>query len=286
MRYVLLYAALLLTSIANASGGETQDLETPLNYEEISPLIYQGTKSLPDEFPAMGWIGNCTGTLVAKNVIFTAAHCVYNGKRITFAHRGSGENYGGTCTRHPNVNTRNWFNDYAFCKLDEMVEGAVMATFKAETPKVGADLLLNGLGAPNVRVHYWGKADVSRNGTQDITTCGPANLGGGDSGGSLLEWTDDRSGKSGFYVVGVNSRGGGGCSYFNRINHPNFLSFAKEYEADKGVELCGVGADCSGETPPPPPPSDCGDEFRSTELAAELLGEKADLLAACLSSKP
>lgn len=226
-----------------------EDENTPyprLRGQLPSPLIYNGEKSIDGEFPAMGWIGNCTGTLVAPDVIFTASHCATTGKRISFKHRGTGKSVAATCTRHPEYNNRTVYNDWAFCKLDSPLEGQVMASFLLESPKVDEKLLLNGFGAPHVQVHYWGEAPVDHISGQDIYTCGPANLGGGDSGGSLLKWTDDRSGKSGFEIYGVNSRGGGGCSLFNRTSHENFKSFAKQYEKDKSVSICGISRKCQG----------------------------------------
>ena len=261
MKYLIIFSVLLCSKLAIADlqpkpnakpiKGKTGEIFYLINQltfvegQNSSPLIYRGTKSVSGEFLPHGWIGNCTATAVSKNVVFTAAHCVSNGKRITFSSRFDGKKYSATCSRHPKVNTRVWFNDYAFCKLDsEFPDDMVMATFATRTPEKGEKLLLNGYGAPNVGTHYWGNATVDRFGSQDIITCGPANLGGGDSGGSLLTWTEERSGKSGFEILGVNSRGGGGCSLFNRVSHPEFQSWAREYEKEKGVELCGISKEC------------------------------------------
>lgn len=209
--------------------------------------VYRGTKSIAGEFPAMGWIGNCTATAVAPNVVMTASHCKTTGARITFQHRGSGKSYSGVCTRHPRYNDRTVYNDWALCKLDESLpEGSVLASYSLIKPLVGDGLLVNGFGAPNVGTHYWGKAQVTRfSGDQDLVACNQATLGGGDSGGSLLKWTEDRSGKSGFIIVGVNSRGNNSCSWYNMTSHPEFKAFALQYEQEKGVKLCGVSADCT-----------------------------------------
>jgi len=128
------------------------------------------------------------------------------------------------------------------------------ASFSFRSPDIGEKLLLNGYGAPTVGTHHWGPENVDRIDGQDIDMCGKVYLGGGDSGGSLLEWTEDRSGKSGFKILGVNSRGGGNCSYFNRTSHEEFKSWIKEFESKKGVDICGSKAVCTGSTPPPPPP--------------------------------
>lgn len=223
----------------------------------LSPEVYGGQRSVAGEFPMGGWIGNCTANLASKgrDVLFTASHCVYNGKRVTFQHRGTGRGYAATCWRHPRYNTRTIHNDYALCKLDTAIDAsAVVAQFALTSPATGEQMILNGLGAPTAgTAHQWGKAAVRRISGQDIVTCGPANLGGGDSGGSLLADTPDRTGGQGFKIYGVNSRGGGGCSYFNRTSHDEFSTWARQFEQEKGVELCGVSADCYT----PPEPLDC-----------------------------
>ena len=250
---------------------------------ELEPRIFNGQRSIQGEFLPMGWIQNCTGTAVAKNVIFTASHCVTTGKRIKFDSRFDGKSYYAVCSRHPKYNTRTVYNDYALCKLEgEFPADMPLASFEARTPEIGEDLLLNGYGAPNVGTHHWGKEAMDRVSGQDLVACGRVYLGGGDSGGSLLAWTEDRSGKSGFKILGVNSRGGGNCSYFNRISAPEWNSWAKEYEAEKGVKLCGVSQQCTGSTPPPPPPPppqpvDC---WKVYEEFAFCLGTKS--LPGCL----
>lgn len=224
--------------------------------DDIVTEVYGGTRSIAGEFPTAGWIGNCTGNLASegRDVLYTASHCVYDGKRISFAHRGSGGNYSATCWRHPRYNTRTIYNDWALCKLDSPIDAsATVAQVDLQSPAIGAVMVLNGLGAPTAgTAHQWGKAAVRRISGQDIVTCGPANLGGGDSGGSLFADVTDR--KAGpFFILGVNSRGGGGCSYFNRNSHEEFRAWAVQFEQAKGVKICGVSADCLT----PPDPIDC-----------------------------
>lgn len=225
-------------------------------WQDAEQEVYNGTRSLPDEFPMGGWIGNCTGNLASegRDVLYTASHCVYNGKRISFRHRGTGQSYAATCWRHPRYNTRTIYNDYALCKLDSpIVSSARVAQVRMTSPAIGDIMILNGLGAPTAgTAHQWGKAAVRRISGQDIVTCGPANLGGGDSGGSLFA-DGDRTGKDGLYILGVNSRGGGGCSYFNRNSHEEFGVWARQFEQEKNVKICGVSVDCYED----PVPVDC-----------------------------
>lgn len=261
MRRLFFFASLFLSSFALAQT-ETMPAPDPIDFDEqgehiykamdvfgdVGTMVYNGTRSSASEFPAMGWIGNCTATAVAKNVIFTASHCVTNGKRVSFQHRGSGHDaYTATCYRHPRYNTRTVYNDYALCVLDRSLpDGSVIASFRPETPANGSDVLMNGYGRPNLVNHYWGRGSVRQTSSQDIITCGPANLGSGDSGGALLSWTDDRTGASGFYIVGVNSRASSSCSYFNRVSHTEFTEWAASFEDQRGVKICGIGIVCDG----------------------------------------
>lgn len=257
-----------------------------------APQLYNGTKSVDGEFLMMGWIGNCTGTAVGPNTLFTASHCVTTGKKITFTPRFNNQKYSMTCTRHPQYNDRTVLNDWAFCKLDSGTFPADMplASFEARTPEVGEQLLLNGYGAPTVGTHHWGPEKMDEMEGQDLVLCGKVVLGGGDSGGSLLAWSDDRSGKSGFKILGVNSRAGGGCSYFNAISDQRFWTFVRPYEASNSHKICGVSLKCNGSapspSPSPEPPLSCRRTYEEFEfcLGTKSLPQclaRADLLKKC-----
>lgn len=213
----------------------------------LSPMVYQGTRSVDGEFPEVGFLGFCTATAVGPNVIFTAAHCISNGQRVNWKMRKDNVSYAGACFKHPRYNDRTVYNDYAFCILDKKLpEGTVFASFKLdEVPTEGLETLLNGFGAPNLGTHYWGKAVYKRTSGQDIVTCGPANLGGGDSGGSFLKWTTERFNALVHWILGTNSRAGGGCSYFNRVSHEEFKPYAEDMAKKAGDYICGVTKDCS-----------------------------------------
>lgn len=254
-KYILILLSLFAMSEIAVADIEQVDMEgQEAGLAMFEPKIYQGTKSVPGEFPMLGWIGNCTATAISRNVLYTASHCVSDGKRISYRHRQSGQSYAATCYQHPRYNRRTTFNDFALCKLDsELSEDSLLATILEETPAKGEKLLLNGYGAPNVTVHYWGEAEVCGFGSQDIVTCGRANLGGGDSGGPLFKWSDDRSGKSGFQLIGVNSRAGGGRSYFNRNSHDDFKTWVRTWSDARNVKICGIHMQCTGAKPEPEP---------------------------------
>ena len=232
--------------------------------------VYRGKKSVSGEFPTAGWIGNCTANAVALDVVVTAGHCKGTGARITFQHRESARSYAATCTRHPRYNTRTIYNDWTLCKLDTpLPAGSKLISFAKARVEKGTAMYVNGFGAPNVGTHYWGNAKISGVGIQDLSTCGPANLGGGDSGGSLTVDHGDRTYGKFTVAAGVNSRGNSSCSWYNDYAHSEFQSWAREYETAKSVKLCGISADCSKPIPDPDP----------VDCPAEL-----EALASCLQS--
>lgn len=263
------------------------DLESRFdNSFGVSPMVYQGTKSVDGEFPEVGFLGFCTATAVAPKILYTAAHCISRGQGVNWKMRFNGVTYKAVCDKHPAYNDSSVFNDYAFCILDQKLpEDTVFASFDTKRILVkGDEVLLNGFGAPNLGQHYWGKAVVRGLSGQDVITEGPANLGGGDSGGSLLAWTVDRIDPSKHIILGTNSRAGGGRSYFNATSHPNFRPYAESVEKKCGTgrdcQMCGISADCSK----PIDPTSCADEQKYVSYVSGELILAEDALKICRSS--
>jgi hypothetical protein len=256
--------------------------------ERIDTTIYSGTKSVDGEFPELGFLGFCTATAVGPNVIYTAAHCVSDGQRVNWKMRKDNVAYAGTCNKHPEYNDRTVFNDYAFCILDKKLPAdTVFASFNIKgSPSVGAQMLLNGYGAPNLGTHYWGKASVKSNGSQDIVTCGPSNLGGGDSGGPFFKWSENRKNPGVHIIDGTNSRAGGGCSYFNSTSHPNFKPYAESVAAKAGTYICGVTKDCGNGGGDDNEPGKCEDEKRYVAYITKQLIFANEAVRMCLASSP
>jgi len=297
MNYIIILIALLASNIAIgqampapdaiATGeheGEPIYLVKDLIPDLVQKLLYGGTRSVAGEFLPMGFLGGCTGTAIGPKVYLTAAHCTRDRARSNFRSRFDGKSYAATCYRHPNVNTRNWYNDYALCKLDGQFPADMpLVTVDLVTPAVGTDMMPNGFGAPTLGTHHWGRAKISSHGTQDLVTCGPANAGGGDSGASLIYWHEDRSGKSGFKVVAVLSRGNSRCTFYNRLNCDPFKTWANTWMSSHSVQICGMGLDClKGQPdpePPPPPDPDrepllCWDTYERFEFCIGTSGNE------------
>jgi len=256
------------------------DLENQHPDTGLTPLVYQGTKSVEGEFPEVGFLGFCTATAVGPKIIYTAAHCVSNGQRVSWKRRKDGVSYPGVCNKHPQYNNRTVFNDYAFCVLDgTLPSDSVFASFNVSgSPAKDAEALVNGFGAPNLGTHYWGKAVVRSMDGQDIVTCGPANLGGGDSGGAFFKWSTERNDPRKHIIDGTNSRAGGGCSYFNTTSHANFKPYAEKVAADAGSYICGVTKDC---LLPPIDPNKCPEEQKFVSFVTKELDLANQALKLC-----
>jgi hypothetical protein len=190
--------------------------------------------------------------------------------------------YAGTCSKHSDYNDNTVFNDYAFCVLNETLPAdTVFASFNiSANPANGSEMLMNGFGRPFLGTHYWGSATIEKYSGQDLITCGKANLGGGDSGGSLFAWTTDRNDPKKHIINGTNSRASSSCSYFNTTSHPNFIAWARPFAQNRGLDICGVNKDCSS---PPIDPNKCKDERSIVAWISKELGIANDQLKLCLS---
>lgn len=252
MRYLVLCVVIFLSDFVQGSVFSfdvDRDRPVVLIEKGPSPLIYEGTRALANEFPESGWIDFCTATLVGVNVILTAGHCVDTGEVINFYHRQSEKVFKGVCTKHPRYNPRTIYNDYALCKLSESVpEGSHFATVdKDYIVREDDSLIMQGYGRPNLVNLFWAESSVLFVRGQDIISCGDAVLGSGDSGGALFLGTEVRDDSEMRRVIGVNSRASSVCSFFNRISHGQFVSFARAYERGNGVNICGIGVNCDKE---------------------------------------
>jgi hypothetical protein len=219
----------------------------------IEPQLYGGRPATAQELPHVFWLGFCTATLVADNVVITAAHCVTTGQRISFKTR-AGATVNGVCTQHPRYDDNGMTNnDFALCKLGTELKDIVKASISTETMIAGQRVVMNGYGRPNIQVLHVGESVIRSVGNQDYTTRSAVALGGGDSGGSLFKGPIADLAKGPFVVVGINSRRqvGGETSYFNITGLKRSVDFFKDYAARNSVQLCGINATCGGpiETP-------------------------------------
>ncbi len=133
-------------------------LAAPAPAAASSPRIYGGGPVDPGEFPACVAVGRssgycCTGTLVGKNIVVTAAHCVDGGcaNKVFF---GEDSNFPGTGTEitvkaaipHPQYNSSTFEHDIAVLILDADASSTITPAQVASTADIDAAGILRAVG--------------------------------------------------------------------------------------------------------------------------------------------
>lgn len=192
--------------------------------DSVQARIVNGQET--DAYEAVGVVnGGCTGTLIAADVVLTAAHCVEseNGGFIgdqegTF--EVNGQLYKTTkVTVHPNYDPNNFSAgfDIAIMKLDRPVDGITPHDINREVPTVGQTLTLVGFGESGKSTsgsnNDFGNKHVGETQIDTVTenhvswqfdSHNESNTAPGDSGGPAFL---DQNGK--LVVAGITSGGDG-----------------------------------------------------------------------------
>ncbi len=229
------------------------------------PTLIGGVPADPAKWPASVYAraggAACSATVVAEQTVLIAAHCVDDGKAISFS---VGPNqYSAKCTHSPDYKADSTA-DWSLCKVTTKVVGVPYESVvtdggwcsKGKAVRLtGYGCVKEGGGGGNDGVYRIGTADVvtcpSRN--NDTTTKGGAALCFGDSGGpAFVEFPDGSR-----QVFGVNSRGDiKTTSYLSSMWTTKAKAFLSGWQATNKQVICGwPGATgCRGGTNPPPPP--------------------------------
>lgn len=245
--------------------------------EKLDPMLYGGRPIKENELRPSVNIGNCTGTVIGPNTLITAGHCRSSGSGVSFSFNRT--SFSGSCTRHPDYSSGGWLNnDFALCKFSPAWTGPLTAYLSKRTLKVGDQLTMQGYGAgSNGRLNV-GEAVIQSVDYMDYITEGPVFLGGGDSGGGLFARVKDLV-NGPFEWVGVNSRGGGRTSLFNRSDLERSWKFFNDWTEKNKEKVCGVNLACGGAGEDPTVP--CYEEGLFVAYALKQVTLAEGILAQC-----
>lgn len=213
----------------------------------ISPFLINGTVVSSGEKEEVVWMdvgaGQCTASIVGKNVILTAAHCVEKAKTVKFEHKG--KKYAATPTSHP-LYPDDDIDVALAVTTEEIVDAKPMSI--GGSASIGQSVELFGYGCTDV-----GGGDIDdllRTGTTVVEKFAANDMvmeveGGpaycfGDSGGPAMV---DDNGKS--VILAVASKGNiKDLSYAARLDTTESQDFLTQFVKDNAVEICGVNVTC------------------------------------------
>lgn len=208
----------------------------------------------------------CTGTLVGKNVILTAAHCVLSDEAYYTDARGF-EVLIKQFFVHPNYQKRTTPNgfagdhDLAIGILSEDINNLTPISLGLATPTVGQKILILGTGLPRQSVRQYGYSTVVRSTDKEInlssadTTKQVCDVG--DSGGPLL-LTDQNQNVQLIAVNSTSSKKTDNSAKYGdfakpymmatfRVSHDKstFDSFILATIKKENLKICGVNVTCT-----------------------------------------
>jgi len=266
------------------------------NGESIKGALRDGTAvpldstdwpaSFMTEFKSGGSAATCTAAMIGPGVMLTAAHCVPNNGKISFALKG--RTYGMTCSRHPKWDSGDDPSaDYGLCALDpgqafipphdllfEMVDTSPIAGLQPNMK-----IVLTGYGCASNQVSQSridGRYRIGGNSVEATSESRPprkypntyysptgqrnnlftsmsgANICPGDSGGPAF--SAGSGGTAPRRIIGVNSRvffaddahQVYGASLIASLGGDDFPSWARKWLADRHLAACGLGGAPSG----------------------------------------
>lgn len=221
-----------------------------------------GGREIPlSSMPAIVYVkqgsSRCSATIIAKDVVLTAAHCVPDLGDIgpvsdePVEVLAGEQRYSARCRQSPAWRTRRGDHDMALCKVDRDLPfppayiSAVPVALKEKVLLTGYGCTQGpaGTGGNDGKLRV-GEAEVIRlpaPGSLWFYTEGSVALCYGDSGSSAWSISKGRA----YQVVGVNSRGNiRRLSLLTALYTAESLAFLRQFQAEQHVRICGVSSDC------------------------------------------
>jgi len=225
------------------------------------------------KYPWVLWLrsGNarCSASLVGPQAVITAAHCVGDGKSITFKTH-NGVSHKGTCAHHPEYATAD--HDIALCKLDapilhikpKRMHLNQHARMDMRIQLFGFGCIWPGGGGGNDGILRMGhsriRGAVGRHLYSHIVGDDNAALCSGDSGGPVLSPEED--------ILAIHSR----ANLKDRNWTVRLDRWAKAWILDQArvydIEVCHEENRCEEEDPPELQP----DEFECKNESVHVVG--------------
>jgi len=235
----------------------------PHEHETWQTRIVGGSAASRDEYPYFVSWGGCGASLIASDVILSAAHCggVFTDEVIVSAFQKWWGQASGSAERrsiteriiHPDYSGSTFANDFMVMKLNEPVIGLEPVKINGDPEFPAAEATLTAIGFGTIREGGWGprllqEVDVqyvsqeqcneeySGDIIEDVMLCAGVQGGGrdscqGDSGGPIIQKTEE-----GHFQVGVVSWGRG-CARAGYSGVYSRTSGAKSWIDSKICEL-------------------------------------------------
>ena len=248
---------------------------------DIGPALINGQISKPEDWPEVLKIligqSSCSATLVAPNVILTAAHCGSHGAKVRTTIAGKAAT--GTCYRHPSYPRQDV--DIMACKLDQSFDDVKPASVTV-SHAVGDIVTIAGYGCTRPggggadgKLRN-GNAKIFRYSAYDIISGQGAALCYGDSGGPMFKKISDPK-EDPHLIIGVNSKGNiQDTSYNTRLDLKTSQDFLKRFELQFNVKICGISAECDVGVP-----LKCGMEKLIIESLTKQIDHAKELVEKC-----